>query len=201
MNKDYRIICNLNNGENGETMVPKMPLILAIDKKVGEAKSIRGLMCLLIEEYIDAEDNIDDWNLRVRFARIECMRLLAKNINAIVYDEDKGVINNNYAADQDDPDYKYDEADENTAIKIYVDNEKIFLMSLAKLGSIKILERDDSYQFRTTSDKKVSCSECSHRNDDVCDVYKKKIDKNIECESGTKSSIKEYMGGKYMEVQ
>lgn len=193
MNVDYRIICDL---DNSGAIVPKMPLILAMKGKVGEAKSIRGLICLLIHEYIDAEDSIDDWNLRVKYARREAMNVLINNIDVVVYDRNKGVINNNYAAAKDDPDY---EIDENKAIKIYVDSEKDFLMSLVKLGSIKIFEREDSFQLKQSN--KVSCNKCSHRNGCICSIYKKKIDKNIECESGTESSIEEYTGGRYIEIQ
>jgi hypothetical protein len=195
---DYRIICDL---KSNEVESAKLPLIIAFDGIVGESKSIRGLTSILIKEYADAEDEIDDWQLRVNFARTECMKAVLNGKDVVVYDRTKGIIKNNYAAAEGDSDYEYDDDfNEETVAKIYVDNERDFLLSLVKIGSIVILEREDSNQFK--DDKEVTyCKDCIHNTNAICNVYKSKIeDLNNTCVSGTKSNVSEYQGGIYNNV-
>ncbi|WP_027633452.1 hypothetical protein [Clostridium hydrogeniformans] len=187
------------NLRQGEVKIAKLPLLIGFDGMVGESDSIRGLLNILIKEYSDAEDENDDWHLRVKLARSECMKALAYGIDAVVYDEEFGIIKNNYAADISDSDYEVDNEVDNI-LKIYINDEKKFLLSLIELGVIKILERDDSFYFK--SDNKVLCEECNHRLNNVCGIYKSKIlDMNGYCASGTNSNLNEREDGKYHEVQ
>jgi hypothetical protein len=144
-----RIICNPDDPEN--TKVPVMPLIVVFpDGVIGEAGTIHGATALVVgNEYLDAEDADTEWHMRVGVARREAMLAAAYDIDAVVFDSRIGIIENNYAARPGDSDYGY-EPDEPAGepVKILVDDEKLFLLSLVKLGSIKVLERSDSYLLR-----------------------------------------------------
>lgn len=160
-----------------QEQIPELPfVIIRSDGVVGEADSIRGVISIIIPEYMDAEDSVDDWNLRVKYARKQAMFALRENKNIVVYDKEKGIINNNYAAAEDDDDYFIDEE---VNEKIYVNSEKDFLRSLARLGIIKFLQWDDI----DFSDL-VNCDKCAHYKDGICNVYNTNIDKITICESG-----------------
>lgn len=176
------------------TGIATLPLILLIDGgTIWEADSIRGLMQGLIDEYADAEDEIDDWLLRVKFARKIAMANVEIGEKVIVYDNVKGIIKNNYASIEDDDDYK-EEFNINDAIKIDVSSDKEFLKSLVRLRAISILEREDSKYF---SSDIVECNKCSHKVGDKCPIYKCSINSLVVCENGTDGKIKRYKGGRY----
>lgn len=172
-----RVICD-KGLEN--VKVAQLPFIIVTeDGIVGEADSVRGLISIIIPEYMDAEDDIDDWNLRVQYARRQAMFAIQNNITIDVYDKIKGKINNNYAAAADDDDYSEEDDIDNK--KIYVDDEKSFLFSLKNIGNIKLLQRTDVDLLLTTA----SCDKCAHNTNGICSVYKSKIDNLKEkCESG-----------------
>lgn len=181
----YRII---NDPKAEVTLVPEMPLIIALDNMiVGEAKSIRGAMAIVVgNEYLDCEDSQDEWNFRLQKARSVAMRSLAYNQDVLVCDsrikENNGVIPNNFAASAADPDYEVDEAasedQENPPLKIRIENDKVFLLSLVNIGNITILEREDSFLLRSSNivPLKQCCSTCgfkiiSNEKEIVCPVY------------------------------
>lgn len=141
------VIRNPNNSE--ETILPTMPLVIALDNGiVAEVSSIRGLISIIIgDEYFDAEDSLDEWYHRLFSARKEAMKALGRGVDVVVYDAKKGVIKNNYAANPEDPDYEI-EAQESELEKIHIETERLFLLSLIKLESIILLEREDSFQLR-----------------------------------------------------
>lgn len=182
-----------------EESTPKLPFVVVKnDGIVGEADSIRGIISIIIPEYLDAEDSLDDWNLRVRYARKQAMFALDRNIDIVVYDREKGIINNNYAAASDDEDYEMP-ADITNFEKIYVDKEKDFIKSLNRLGFIKLLERDDINIF--SNDLEIKCDKCDHCKDGVCNLYNAEIDKvNSNCESGI-DKIKEINGESYKFIE
>lgn len=214
-----RIIRNPDNHE--ETNIPKMPLVIALDNGVvGEATSIRGLMSIVLgDEYFDSEDSEIEWYHRLFASRKECMKAIGRDIFAQVYDSRKGIIKNNYAADPENPDYQV-EPDEGESVKIRIENDRLFLLSLLKIGAFIILEREDSFQLRNHRDwkkfknkeKRQGCSGCLHRVIDhessglMCPVYNINVsnEKGYHCMSYTlpinrEKSI-EYEGGKYIDI-
>lgn len=144
--KDYQFI---KGKEIKNFIKPSKKLVMAMPGEiVGESNSIRGLICLLIPQYADAEDELDDWHMRLKYARAEAMRSLEKDIDVIVYDESKGsVISNNYGVSEDDPDYVYDVAENKDVERIDIGTEEAFILSLIKLKSIAVMERADSSIF------------------------------------------------------
>ena len=183
-----RIIRDPDDLENMK--VPSMPLlVMPGDGTIWEAASIRGAAAVVIgNEYLDTDDGIVEWHMRVETARKEAMKALAADIDAVVFDSREGIIRYNYAAGRDDPDYQDDE-DETAGVtaRILVDTDRLFLLSLMDLGAIKVLERDDSYQLRThpkwdlVSESKGAircCGTCLHKDEDngdgesiLCPVY------------------------------
>ncbi|MEW9124930.1 MAG: hypothetical protein AB2421_19615 [Thermotaleaceae bacterium] len=163
-----------------------MPLVIALDNGfIGGATSIRGIMSFIAgREYLDAEDAQIEWYHRLYIARKECMKALSRDIHAEVYDCRKGVLSNNYAADPLDFDYEIlpDEAD---SIKVRIENDRLLLLSLLKVGAFILLEREDSYQLRPhpkwdaiRKDPRLqSCKSCLHPENGgkVCPVYNEDI--------------------------
>ncbi|MFT8349215.1 hypothetical protein [Clostridium saccharoperbutylacetonicum] len=194
---NYRLISDENGRETKKAKLPLM--IIKPNMEIYESDSIRGLMCALVgSEYEDNEDKIDDWNARVTFARKVAMAAIKDDLKVVVHDNEKGKIENNYAAHQDDEDYEVDINDENKEEKyIEVSNEKEFLKSLIKLGTIVIYERIDSKQF----EENVTCRECSHGKTGICNVYKTKIENNEKCDSGTRFVIGESKGIEYKLIE
>lgn len=171
--EQFRIIRDPNNPE--ETQAPKMPILVVLqDGTVGEASTIRGAVAIIAgNQYFDCEDALDEWNFRVEIARKETMKAIANDIYAITYSEKVGKIEENYAATPGDPDYEIDQDD--PPIKIYVDTDRAFLLSLARLGAITILEREGSGLLTNWSNHTQRCGSCSYRvrreNGYICDVY------------------------------
>lgn len=143
-NIQSRIIRDTN--DLGSNKVPKMPILVALnDGRVGEARTIRGAVSLVIgEQYYDSEDAAVEYAYRLEAARKESMKAIFRGINAVVYDKTVGVIPGNYAAEEEDPDYIEDEP----PIYIRIDTEELFLISFAAIGAIGLYEREDSYLLR-----------------------------------------------------
>ena len=181
-----------------EEYVPSLPfVVIKNDGIVGEADSVRGIINILIPGYCDAEDRVDDWNLRVRYARKQAMFALESDFNVVVYDRSKGIINNNYAAAHDDDDYEVPEDSE--SIKIFVDSEIDFIRSLISLNIIMLLEREDIEVF--SQNLKISCDKCAHNNANLCNVYYSSIDEvKDNCECGL-NDINEKRGSFYKFIE
>jgi hypothetical protein len=148
---DNRLIYDEKTGEKAK--LPVMPVIVAMEGLVSEACSIKGAAAIIIgDHYYDSPDENLDWNLRVETARKECMKALGRGVEAVVYDKRQGVIQDNFAAVEGDEDYEIDDDPE----KIHVENDKVFLLSLARIGVIRLLEREDSFFFRPDPDERWS---------------------------------------------
>lgn len=214
----FEIIHNPDNEE--ETKIPVMPILVVLNSGIiGQAKTIRGAAALVIgNQFLVAKDEIENWNLRVETARKEAMWAISSGIFAEVYDSRKGIIPNNYAVDEDDPDYEIDE-DYEEEFKIHVENDKALLLSLANMGAIRLLEREDSFQFRPHEgweniEKNPTlkcCGCCLHKIEDFenggvfCPVYmnQRKHTDGSECSSYAlpiHESIREYTGGEYIDI-
>lgn len=214
-----RIILTPN--EPDATRVPTMPILVVLENGViGEAKTIRGAASIVIgDEYLDIEDRSTEWHVRVQAARHEIMKALAREKYAVVYDSRKGIIENNYAAEPNDPDYD-DDPDEPDPFKVRVENDRLFILSLLQLGGMKVLERADSYMLRPHrkwEEEKLSngalqcCGRCLHAEDNenkvICPVYNLMNEKTdgSRCGSYTPkmtSDVKklEYTGGEYIDL-
>jgi hypothetical protein len=140
----YKLLRKPNKNTNKE---PTMPILVVFnDGSVFESDSITSIISIMAgEEYIMLNSK-DKYLKRIEIARREAMFSLQYDINIVVSDG-KRIIENNYAADPDDEDYKYEDGELKNALMIRVDDEKEFLISLVKLGSIRILERADNNIF------------------------------------------------------
>ncbi len=145
---DNRVLYDEKTGEKAK--IPVMPIIVAMDGIVCEACSLKGAVAIFIgNHYYDSPDENLDWNLRVEAARKECMKALSRGIEVVVFDKRQGIIHDNFASTKDDEDYKIENETPET---IRVENEKVFLLSLANIGAIRLLEREDSFLFRPDPD-------------------------------------------------
>lgn len=203
------------------TKVPTMPILIVLGNgEIYEARSVRGAVAAVIGSiYLDAEDSVDEWNLRVDCARHEAMKALANDVNVVLYDSRQGIIKNNYAAADDDPDYQDDdEPARKRTFKLHIETDRLFLLSLLTLGSIKILERDDSYIFRNhpmwtdlhkNGGADQRCEKCFFLTNDgegpYCSVYNYPVtaDYGTQCSSYNISIpgfTEEYKGGNYIDL-
>lgn len=216
-----RIIRTPNNPE--ETRVPTMPILVVLDNGIiGEAKTIRGAASIVIgDEYLDIDDGATEWHARVQAARREIMKVLAQDIDAVVYDSRLGIIDNNYAAAHGDPDY-IDDSNESARLsrKIRVENDRLFILSLLDMGSIRVMERADSYMLRPHNKwekEKLSggalqcCGRCLHAEEQnesiICPVYNVINGKTDGPRCGsytprptTDVDNQEYKGGEYIDL-
>lgn len=128
------------NGTKVNT-VPQLPLLMVMmEDNIVESDSITGLVTALVgDEYLDLNDE-EKCLKRIKLARREAMYMLQFDVIAVITDG-KSLIKNNYAVDPDDEDYEYDENEVANAQEIKVRDEKDFLLSLARLGVIRIFEK------------------------------------------------------------
>jgi len=217
-NDQMRIIHHPKDPEGAQ--VPKMPLLIVQDGIITEANSIRGAMAALAGgEYLDCESSETEWLVRVEVARRESMKALARDVDTVVYDLREGVIKNNFAAQNGDPDY---EGTSERAIKLRVEDDRLLLLSLVKIGAITILEREDSFLFRRhlkwnliadSTGVLKNCGRClnmdpdpgSDREQGYCPVYNKSV---ISSDGKTCSSFgidtytrrENLTGGQYVDI-
>lgn len=194
----YNLICS---EDQSEVKVPNLPFVVVLpNREAYETDCIMGLMCLIVDRrYQDNEDSNDGWIFRVLFARKVAMQMILQQKNVVVYDDNKGIIKNNYAVTVNDPDYEEDEEGDEIPgepFKLNVTNEKKFLKGLMELNIITVLEREDSKQFKENG---VVCSQCSHCIDGKCEAYcGYSTDGN--CYSATKYDIGEKARLEYIDV-
>jgi hypothetical protein len=144
MDKIFNMI--FNPKESTKVIKPKFPVIIALDGYIYEAASIAAAVQLVIkssinEDYLDSESEETKWHMRVLAARKYVMLAAMDDKDAIVFDTSYGRIKENYAADENDPDYEDDFKGE--PVKITVDNELEFVKSLANLEAIGVWIRED----------------------------------------------------------
>ncbi len=171
INEQYRMIRDPKDIEAAQ--VPTMPILVFLNNGiVGEASTIRGAVAIIAGNYyFDCEDAVDEWNLRVEVARKACMNALSKDIYAVVYDKNIGIVRENYAADPEGEDYKVDETE--APEKIHVENDRNFLLSLARIEAVTILQRAGSNLLTKWKNGVQSCNDCA---------YCKESDKGNKCE-------------------
>lgn len=194
----YNLICS---EDQSEVKVPSLPLVVVLpNREAYETDCIMGLMCLIVDRrYQDNEDLNDGWIFRVLFARKVAMQMILQQKNVVVYDDNKGVIPNNYAVTVNDPDYEEDDdGDEipGEPFKLNVTNEKKFLKGLMELKIITVLEREDSKKFKESG---VLCSQCSHCLDGKCEAYCGYSNAG-SCDSATRYNVGEKVGLDYIDV-
>lgn len=151
MTKDVRL-CYSENRSEEDNSVPVWPIIIVTrDGEIFEASTVRGALSAVVGfEYLDCEDDNDDYFTRVEHARREVMLSMVDEETVVVFDTEKGIIPDNFAGEKSEEDFEYDET--KIDYRIYVDTERRFLFSLALYGSIKILERDGSNILRDWKD-------------------------------------------------
>lgn len=211
INNQLQVISDPYNPQ--EVKVPTMPLLIVLDNGlIAEARTMRGAVaCVVGREYFDAEDSIDEWHYRVEASRKEAMKAIMRDIYAVTYDERKGVIECNYAADPDDEDYEIETLD--PPLKIRVENDRLFLLSLMEIGSIRVLEREDSFLLRPNRaweehGPMQCCNKCIYKediNDEfICPVYNEKNNGNDgkSCSSFVikDGNVKDAPGGSYIDI-
>ncbi len=187
-------------------------IIVQDDGIIWEAKTIRGAVASVLgDDYLAASDIVAEKNMRIKAAEKEVEKAKKRGIKAIVYDG----LNGNIYGDKVSNENKNSEQD--GIIRVRVENDRLFLLSLVKLGTIKIMERKDTYFLR--SHQKWSllynskgalqcCSNCLHRiynKHIVCPVYNTQKEQNdgTDCGSYTiypGSYTDEYTGGDYIDI-
>ncbi|MTI67828.1 MAG: hypothetical protein FH753_14680 [Firmicutes bacterium] len=192
---EINIIGNPNFPE--DTKDPTLPLVVVLrDGKVGGTDSIKGAVSLIVgKDYLKSKDETANWYKRLFVARKESMAAIGRGIYAEVYDKRKGVIRNNYAVKPNDPDYEMEE-DAGESEKIRIENGKSFLLSLANIKAIALLEREDSFQLRphkiwdeiNSGKREKQCKKCLHKYENLktsstmCNVFLDKV-KNLDSKS------------------
>lgn len=186
----YRMI--RDPGDVDSTQVPNMPILVVLqDGTVGEASTIRGAVAIVAgSKYFDCEDAMDEWNFRVEIARNQCMKAIIDDVYAVVYDKKIGFIKENYAANPDDEDYKVDE--EATPIKIHVESDRNFLLSLARIKAVTIYQKQGSTLLTKWKSDIQRCQDCSYRTS-KCEVYNGVVndDDGMACNSYYSQAIKD----------
>ncbi|MFZ5985813.1 MAG: hypothetical protein ACOYWZ_01630 [Bacillota bacterium] len=192
---------------------PQMPLqaIIICSGTVWEAKTIRGAAAVIIgNEYLYEKDSTREWSMRVEAAKKEAFKAAKAGINAVVFDSRKGIISGG-------KDSKNKRNDDTERIKIHVENDRLFLLSLVRIGALRILEREDTYFLRPHQKWNLlmqskgalqCCSNCLHRIYDkriICPVYNEEKEQTdgTDCGSYTiypGSFTYEYPGGKYIDI-
>lgn len=163
---------------------PTMPLIIVFeDGHIVQAISIRAAVSIIAGyDYFDAKDASEEWNFRLAAAKKQTLAALEKGIRANVYDPFHGQLLNNLTIDQDESN-----SDLMSCKNIYVQNDRLFILSLINLGAITVYEREDSFQLKEhdnwkklkNGEVRQSCSWCLHsikeskceKSDYFCPIY------------------------------
>jgi hypothetical protein len=155
----YRII--RENGDNKNSKKPVMPILMVLsNNSIIESDSITGLVAALMgDDYVNANEN-NKCLMRIKLARRESMAALRFGISSVVVN-DKEIIKNNYGVKDDDKDYKFTDEEMKNVVRIRIDNEKDFIVSLVSLGSIGVLERENSDLFLKEK-KDLKDNECDY---------------------------------------
>lgn len=142
MLKHYRL-CFDPARPDAENTTPAWPLIVITrDGRMYDAATLRGAIAAVAgAEYLDAQDETDDWILRVEHARKEAMLGTMADLQIRIIDNVQGVVPDNFTASADDPDYAFD--DELPIIDLNVTTERSYLCSLAAYGAIRLMQRAD----------------------------------------------------------
>ena len=187
-----------------------MPLQITIQESgmIWEAKTIRGAVSAIIgDEYLSAKDVDAEWELRLAAAKKLAAQAKKNGCKVEIYDCRKGILGDDKEASED----------LSNKIRIRVENDRVFLLSLVKAGIIKIAERKDTYFLRyhqkwgvleNSGGALQCCSNCLHRIYDkniVCPVYNTEKEQNdgTDCNSYTiypGSYEDEYQGGTYIDI-
>ena len=151
LTKDVRL-CFSETRADKDNRIPAWPIVIVTrDGEIYEASTVRGTVAAILGyEYLDCEDEADDYFMRVEHARREIMLSMMDDENVVIFDTEKGIIPDNFAGAPGEEDFKVDET--NIDYKIYVDTERRFIFSLALYGSVKIMERDGSHLLRDWTD-------------------------------------------------
>lgn len=142
MNKHFRLCFNPERPDI-ENSTPTWPLIVITrGGLMYDAATLRGAVAAVAgAEYLDAQDETDDWILRVEHARKEAMLGTMADLQIRIVDNIKGVIPDNYNASSDDPEYAFDT--DRPIIDLNVTTERAYLCSLAAYGAIRLMQRSD----------------------------------------------------------
>lgn len=123
--------------ENGVEPTPMKYVARIADEAIIDAETIKDIVaCIVGPEYYDCEDNLDDWNMRLRAARNLAMQMLQFDKEVVVV-SDGQLIPDNMGTNLDDPDYAMDhEVD----FQIDIASELSFLESLKEMDMINYKE-------------------------------------------------------------
>jgi hypothetical protein len=147
----HRLINDPN--DESKTKTPSLALLLVFpDGTIIENDTTEDVITVLTSKNYPKLNDEDKCLARIKFARRDIMYALQDGINAVITLKGE-IVKNNYAVDDNDEDYAYSDEEINKAEKIIVDNEKDFLISLVKIGSIKILEKAGGTIFLEKTDK------------------------------------------------
>jgi len=108
------------------------------DEAIIDAETIRDIVAAVVgPEYYDCEDELDDWNMRLRAGRNLSMQMLQFDKEVIVIADGKQ-IQDNYGTDLKDPDYAMEHDPDHV---LDITSDESFINTLQEIGLIQLDER------------------------------------------------------------
>lgn len=139
--------------DESKTIVPTLPLLLVFpDGMVVENDSVEDVITVMTTKDYLKLNNEEKCLKRIKLARNHSMYALQYDLDAVVTLKGE-IVKNNYAADDGDEDYYYSDEELKKAEKIIVDNDRDLLLSLIKIGTIRVLEKVGSTIFLEKPEK------------------------------------------------
>ncbi|MTI65548.1 MAG: hypothetical protein FH753_03005 [Firmicutes bacterium] len=147
--------------------IPTLPLVLICDDgKIFETDKVKGAVSIFTgRDYIKIDNKDERWYKRL-FAANNLVKKEKEEINIEIFDKRKGVIDNNFVIAPKES--KYLLKSNTNSLKLRIDNDKLFLLSLLKMRTFSLLEREDSFIFKQQKKHKLNNKEslCVFENKD-----------------------------------
>ncbi|MTI71917.1 MAG: hypothetical protein FH751_16850 [Firmicutes bacterium] len=137
--------------------IPTLPLVLICnDGSIIETDKVKGAVSIFTgKDYIKINNKDEGWYQRL-FAANNLVKK-EKDINIEIFDKRKGIIDNNFVIAPKES--KYLLKSNTKSLKIRIDNDKLFLLSLLKMRTFSLLEREDSFIFKKSKKHKLNNNE------------------------------------------
>ncbi|MCL2354486.1 MAG: hypothetical protein FWC68_01075 [Oscillospiraceae bacterium] len=141
-----------------------LPLIIIFNRNMWEVSNLEYVVSVIIGGNYINETEENKWISRVERARIEKLFRIGDNQYIDIIDENSGKVKLNYYDDKEDLDYENIEELNNAPKKhIDVSDDKKFTLSMARIGTIMLLERNNSNFFEKEEDKNNTYELCGEK--------------------------------------
>jgi len=160
-------------GHNENRVMPTKPLLIIKDQTVWEAESVEDAITIVLEEKYLLLDEKEKWNERVQLARMEVLMGVGRNQNLQVMHSKLGVIRLNYTREQDEEIGSF----KGIKTNIMIDNDKVFLLSLVRIGVLVILENANSSILQEKIQENISQNKfiALHEKYDIDELIRKNL--------------------------